>query len=267
LTYDVINITSTFPYQVSDNFIKWNVRTNVVQTIGRFVNFVNVSERTDQSDLPFFFALPCNVYVQPGQAADWSHGNSFTATSKYYVYSARSLSAIYIFDNELKQLLYKVGGPASDFTFSDRGDVFSTQHAVSIVYEDALSANSIFLILFDNANDDTISLSPRSRGLKLHLDLKMMTASAIFKTYNPLNATCISNFTGSIYQSPHGGYLLNFPTCDWQGIPPQNAYIYKLNAQGVVQYGWTYVIPNQYYNYRMYEIPYIVGEQVIQFNN
>jgi len=258
---EVVNDPSFPGPQIGDIWKRWNIQTNTVVDLGRVSDFITPSFRTAVSDIAYFFSLHCDFNITFLTASDWTHGNSLTESDKFITYSARDLSTIFIFDKTMEHLLYKVGGPHSDFTFPDASDRFSTQHSVAVI--NTKSRNHIDLLFLDNANDDEFSLSPISRGMRLRLDLTTMTASAVWKIYNPLNSNCISNFTGSFFQISEESFLLNFPTCDWNFTPPGLSYNFWIDKTGTILRGNTYFIPQTYFNYRLYVVDYILGEEAL----
>jgi len=249
--------------QASDIFMLWDIKENTLDTLGRISDFITPSTfRTAVSSTPYFFSLHCDFNISFSGADDWTHGNALTESHEFITYSARDLSTFFIFDKSMENLLYTVGGPHSDFTFPDASDRFSTQHTVSIL-KSSRSKNQIEVLLFDNANDAEFSTSPISRGMKLILDLTTMTASAAFKVYNPIISNCISNFTGSFFPLDDGNFVLNFPTCTWNFTPPGLSYNFIVDKTGTILRGNTYFIPATFFNYRLYVIDYILGEEVL----
>lgn len=108
---------------------------------------------------------------------DYFHINSVTVDDDdNLLVSARHTHAVYKLDRETGDILWTLGGRASDFDLPDEA-VFTWQHS-------AARDSDGTLVLFDNharnADDDQ-----SSRGLRLELDEQAMTASVVTEYLPP----------------------------------------------------------------------------------
>jgi hypothetical protein len=136
-----------------------------------------------------FFWRGCDGSVP---SEDWTHSNSlWVMDDGNILISMRQLNQLIAIDPDSGQLVWRLGGPGSDFAFPDASDEFHFQHS-------AKQLPNGNILLFDNGN-----LRPEedggeySRALELELDMVNMTASKVWEyRYTPdLFAVCCSNVT------------------------------------------------------------------------
>jgi len=102
------------------------------------------------------------------KAFDYAHGNAIEEDlDGNFLVSMRNLNAIYKIDHHTGNVIWKLGGRSSDFTFiNDLG--FSGQHDIRRLPSGKIS-------LFDNGN--CAELPKRSRGIEYELDTIKWTAT------------------------------------------------------------------------------------------
>lgn len=131
-----------------------------------------------------------------GPLVDYMHGNSVDLDSSgdFYV-SARHTNTVYKLDRQSGSVEWRLGGPASDFTFvNDPG--FDVQHDARIHDNGTLS-------LFDNGID-----AGRSRAVAYQLNLQDMTAT---RTYQLRFSPDILALTmGGTQELPNGNTLVSW---------------------------------------------------------
>jgi Arylsulfotransferase (ASST) len=116
--------------------------------------------------------------------------------------SARHTSCVYKIDRQSGQVLWRLGGSSSDFSF-DAGATFNFQH-------DARPHADGTLTVFDNAAWGPGSDEPPSHGLRLRLDLSAMHAALVtqYATPDPRLAFAM----GDVQQLPNGDVFIGWGT-------------------------------------------------------
>jgi hypothetical protein len=138
------------------------------------------------------------------------------------VFSCRHLSAVYKIDRETGDIIWKLGGINSDFTFVDDPlNGFSGQHAVRVL------GNNHY-ILFDNGNNH----NPRtSRAVEYVLDTENMTATLVWE-YRQEPGTRYSHYMGNAQRLENGNTLINWAEGDRPKateVTPEGVKVYEMN--------------------------------------
>lgn len=126
---------------------------------------------------------------------DYAHANSIAQDDDgHLMISFRHLDAVYKIDHTTGQVIWRLGGNSSDFTFPNDPDGFSGQHSARRMVNGNYG-------LFDNGN---VTPPPRvSRGVEYILDTVNWTATKVFQ-YDD-NGNTFAPSTGS-YQHDVWGY-------------------------------------------------------------
>jgi len=246
------------PADVGDTLVRWKINSGDVSVMAKTSNFVSRDNRfPPESNLVAFTYIPCkNRSIPQSNTRDWTHGNSLTVSGdgNYLVFSARSLSSVYLLDKETYELKYTIGGAFSDFDFGADAN-FSSQHSVFLL-------NQNRLLLFDNGVYNTERVS---RGLLLRLNFNTMEATKIWDYHVSLNTSCFSQFTGSarkyIDENDVVKYLINFPTCNWNFAGKSGlSYVAELDENGNELGLYVYNVADSSFNYRARPYDTIIGE-------
>jgi len=111
----------TVPADVGDTMVRWKIHSGEVSIETKTSNFISRETRfPPESNLVAFTYIPCkNRSIPQSKTQDWTHGNSLSVSEdgNYLVFSARSLSTVYLLDIETYELKYRIGGELSDFDF------------------------------------------------------------------------------------------------------------------------------------------------------
>lgn len=130
---------------------------------------------------------------------DYCHGNSLEEdTDGNLLVSFRHLNSVYKIDHTTGQILWRLGGKSSDFTFANDSG-FSGQH-------DARRLTNGNISVFDNANT---SVFPQfSRAVEYQLDTVNGIATRVSEyLYNiPFHARAMGNYQ----TTPQGNQLINY---------------------------------------------------------
>jgi Arylsulfotransferase (ASST) len=135
---------------------------------------------------------------------DYFHVNSIDVdTDGNLLVSARNTHAVYKLDRRSGQVLWRLGGKRSDFTFGP-GARFAWQHDARRLPDGTLS-------LFDN--EAAPQVGPQSRGIVLRLDMRRMRATLVrsFVHHPPL----VSVDQGNMQRLADGHFLVGWGHQPW----------------------------------------------------
>ncbi len=181
------------------------------------------------------------TYSQPPKSAgapfDYFHINSVDVDKDgNLVISARNTWAAYKVDHATGRIIWTLGGRHSSFKMGP-GASFAFQHDVRV-----RAIGDMFITLFDDgAGPPTVHT--HSRGLKLFLDTKHMTARWAAGLDHAPNIT--ANFEGSYQQLPGGDNFLGWG---------QQPYVTEFNAHNQVVFDGRFFGGNS--TYRAYRFPW-----------
>jgi hypothetical protein len=145
------------------------------------------------------------TYARP---LDYTHVNSVTEDlDGSLLISGRNTSAIYRVDRETGEVDWTLGGEASDFEMVGDAE-FAWQH-------DAQRQDDGTLTLFDNEAAPLVG--EESRGLRLALDMRAMTATVVTE-YLPPDGR-VSTSQGNLQVRPNGNVFIG-----WGGLPFYSEY-------------------------------------------
>ena len=139
--------------------------------------------------------------------SSWFHINSVDKDNKNnYIVSSRYTHAAHYIEGSTGSVLWNLGG--SHNSFKDLSDghatIFVGQHDVR--WTDNYSGVS----LFDNSADWEEVVAPQSRGVRLKLDFKEMTATLVGEYIHPGSEGILSESQGSMQVLPNGNVLLGY---------------------------------------------------------
>jgi len=180
---------STIRNQTGDTVELWDIDAGTVTRIfNQFDVLDPVVDRTDKSDVNAgFFWHGCNDEIL---SEDWTHSNSISPTlDGNILISIRHLNQVIKVDLDSGSIIWRLGGPRSNFTFPDPADQFYHQHTARETPDGNIT-------VFDNGNfrpDE--EGGAYSRGLELRLDMTTMTAEKVWEyrhTPDEYSACCSS---------------------------------------------------------------------------
>ena len=156
---------------------------------GNFVQSWNSNDFVSPNETLDFWGYAPNVF-------DYCHGNAIEEDEDGNLYlSYRHLNAIHKIDRQTGEIIWRLGGALSDFSFTnDTG--FSGQHDIRILADGSLS-------LFDNSN-----VLENTRGVVYTLDTVQWTANKVFEYIHPVGAT--SKAMGSYSITADGEMVLGY---------------------------------------------------------
>jgi len=132
---------------------------------------------------------------------DAYHHNSFqTQENGDILLNLRNMDMVVMIDHETQEVLWRLGGPESDFTFASPSDVFTQQH-------DAQMLSDHQILLFDNG---TTGANGLARGAEYTLDFEAGTVTLVASWPHP--DSNIASSQGSIQRLEDGGTLIGWGT-------------------------------------------------------
>ena len=157
------------------------------------------------------------------------HANAFNVDPDgNYLLCCRALNEITKINRQTGEIIWRLGGKNSDFTFADSTDIFSMPH-------DIMQLPNGNLTLFDNGNNHT---PPNSRGVEYEIDTINWTAKLVWKfSDNPITN---ANAKGSTRRLPNGNSIIGYGNHSKPGVievHPDNSKAFQLNYEGT---GYSY---------------------------
>ena len=187
--------------------------------------------------IPPTFCAHCN-WEMP--FIDAYHQNSFeTQDNGDILLSIRNMDMVVLIDKLTGDLVWQLGGAASDFVFTDENGAFAQQHDAHLLEDNRL-------LLFDNASGS----SPlTSRGAEYILDYEAGTASLLATWPHPHGSFAGSQ--GSIQRLDGGGTLIGWGTAGSEQF--NGGMVSEYSASGALR-GSIY-FPENYWSYRARKVP------------
>jgi hypothetical protein len=169
--------------------------------------------------------------VTPAGNVDYFHLNSIEPdTDGNYLVSGRHTSTVYKLDRRSGEVIWRLGGKASDFTLGD-GAAFSFQH-------DARRQRDGTITLFDNGatGPGAEQVEPNSRPIRLNVDPARKTAT-LAREYVP-DLPRSSDAMGNLQVLPDGGVFVGWGTVGgWTEFAPDGSVRYDASfADGRASY-------------------------------
>ena len=167
---------------------------------------------------------------------DYFHVNSIDQDGNALLVSARNDSSAYKLDIQTGRIIWTLGGKRSSFKM-EPGASFADQHDIRV-----RAANDRFVTIFDDGAGPP-PVHQESRGLKLFLDLKHMTATRVAQHFHapPL----LANFEGNLQQLPNHDDFVGWG---------QRPYFTEYDSHGKLIFDGRFVDVNS--NYRAYRFPW-----------
>ena len=167
----------------------------------------------------------------PADNVDYFHLNSIDVDiDGNYLVSARHTSTVYKLDRHSGEVLWRLGGKRSDFTFHE-GAAFAFQH-------DARRQRDGTITIFDNGatGPGAEQVEPTSRPIRLGLDLTSRTATLV-REYVPEQPR-LSAAMGNLQVLPDGGVFVGWGTAGgWTEFAPDGSVRYDASfADGRASY-------------------------------
>jgi hypothetical protein len=168
---------------------------------------------------------------------DYFHVNSIDPDSDgNLILSARNTWAAYKVSPLNGAVIWRLGGKRSSFKLAP-GVYWAFQHDVRV-----RANNDLFVTMFDDSAGPPI-VHPQSRGLKLMLDLKHMTARQVAEHVHTPSLS--ANFEGNFQQLPNGDDFLGWG---------QRPYFSEYDPKGALIFDGRFLGGNA--SYRAYRLPW-----------
>lgn len=151
----------------------------------------------------------------PDRPWDFIHLNSVDKSADGtgdYLISARHLDTIYRISSRDGSIIWRLGGPKSNFQLENDLQ-FARQHDARFQENspNLTSSTTTTITLFNNANDGVTFKNNPSKGYVVRLDMKAMTASKVAEYGTvPSKPFIESRGMGNLQQLPNGNTLLSF---------------------------------------------------------
>jgi hypothetical protein len=241
-----VEIDGNTRQQTGDVIVEWD-QGSVTRLVSLFDLLDPAVDRTNASDTTEgFFWMGCD-----GEAPseDWTHANSIWVTDDgSYIVSIRHLNQVIAIAPDLQTVLWRLGGPNSDFIFPDPSDQFYFQHSAKIMPNGNL-------LLFDNGNVRPEAEGGQySRALELELDLANMEARKVweYRSTPDLYASCCS----SVQRLENGNTVMVFGRNVASGV----FTLVEADANGDTVSAVEISSPGKTIQYRAYALDTINGE-------
>ena len=251
--------------QEGDTIGIWNQETGENIIVWDIFDFINPSERTIPDSNLTLPAIMWGGCDRNNTVQDWSHGNSAKTTKSGDVIATfKHLDQIILIDSDFKSLKWRLGGPGSDFAFTNRFDQFYDPH-------DATLLDNGNILLLDNGNGRPFEEGgPYSRILELSLDMNSMTAQKVWEYTRPsLLAPCCGTakrlhngntvmLFGMKLPDSAGGILSMDVIRSGKCCSP--FYIFEVDQSGNMVWEVEHSIKGQVAQYRIFPDDSIMGE-------
>jgi Arylsulfotransferase (ASST) len=156
------------------------------------------------------FLNPEGTAQNSSTAWDYFHLNSITKSpDSHYLISARHTSTIYKINGTSGAIIWRLGGPLSNFTLG-RGVSFGGQHHARYISQ---STDVDIISLFDNTGhgpEKPLSESDTSLGKIIELNHHTNSANLIQSFAPPLNHPLLAFSQGSLQTLPNNNVLINW---------------------------------------------------------
>ncbi|MBN1781920.1 aryl-sulfate sulfotransferase [bacterium] len=140
------------------------------------------------------------------------------------VISSRHMSEVTKINRQTGDIIWRLGGNHSDFTFVDDPlDGFSGQHAARVLGDG-------HYLMFDNGNEHS---QPQSRAVEYALDTLAMTATMVWE-YRNEPGTVYSSYMGNAQRLPNGNTLINWaigPRPKATEVTADGEKVYEMNYE------------------------------------
>lgn len=179
--------------QEGDTIGIWDQAAGTNEIVWSTLDFIDPSDRTVPESnrrlpgFPLWGGCDRDRDVQ-----DWTHADSLSmAEDGSVLIGLRNLDQVVAIAADFKSILWRLGGPGGEFTFTDPTDKFYRPHSVV-----ALPNGNV--LLFDNGNHRPGEEGGEySRGIELALDMDNMTVRKVweYRLQPDMFSPCCSNVT------------------------------------------------------------------------
>jgi regulation of enolase protein 1 (concanavalin A-like superfamily) len=155
---------------------------------------------------------------------DFPHMNAIDIDyDGHILVSNRHLSEVTKINRQTGEIIWRLGGAHSDFTFvNDPLNGFRNQH-------DSRSLGNNRYSVFDNGN---LHNPPQSRAVEYELDLDKKTATLVWEFRGPENRNFYTHYMGNNQCLPNGNVFINWVTGDnpkAMEVTPAGDVVYEMN--------------------------------------
>lgn len=216
----------------------WDPETGDVEVLWQWWDFMSPN---DTNDLLFATNKKKDI-----------HTNSLNLSPDgNFIVSARHLNQVFLVSSETGEVLWRLGGPESDFRFRDEADQFYHQHQAWQLPDGGV-------LLFDNGNTRPEDEGGEySRALRLELDFDRMIARKVWEFR--MDPDIYSDAVSGVTPMKNGNVLVTFGrTPELETIPMAIA---EVNDEGsavwTARLTWSPLAP---WSYRAYPTSTLAGE-------
>jgi hypothetical protein len=181
---------------------------------------------------------PAQVENVRGPSVRVSHMNAIDVDEDgHLLVSSRHLSEVTKINRQTGQVIWRLGGPHSDFSFvNDPLNGFSCQHDIRVVGQRRYT-------VFDNGNDHH---PPVSRAVEYELDPNAGTATLVWE-YRAVPDR-YAYHQGNAQRLPNGNTLINFVLAEYPKVT-------EVNRDGEIEFEMDFVKPGTI-AYRVFRFPW-----------
>ena len=212
----------------------WRVVDRIIQEVDEEGSLL--SSMAGHDHIPPTVCTHCNWQAS---LIDAYHHNSFETLENGDLRCASARGTVVRIDKQTGEVVWQLGGPGSDFDFTDAHGPFAQQH-------DAHWLEGDRILLFDNA---TGSQPLTSRGVEYQLDVDAGTATILATWPHPDGSFAGSQ--GSIQRLENGGTLIGWGTAgsEEHGGGMVSEYDASWALVGTIYF------PANHWNYRARKVP------------
>ncbi|MBM3934584.1 MAG: hypothetical protein FJ319_09830 [SAR202 cluster bacterium] len=239
--------------QEGDTIGIWDPATGKNEIVWNIFDHISPADRTSPNSN---FTLPGHPIWggcdRDESVQDWSHGNSATvAADGTVLVSLGHLNQVVLISADFKDVLWRLGGPGSDFSFLDDTDAFYGQHTAWLLPNGNV-------LLFDNGGARPREEGGRfSRALELRLNQATKVASVRweYRAVPPKFSECCSSA-----QRLDGGNTLVLFGGAGGDLCCREFTIVEEDSFGLEAWKVVHISPGKPNQYRVYPADSIMGE-------
>jgi len=229
-----VNVADSVPDPLSPNRAIIDCLIQEQDSIGNVTWFWRASDH-----IPPTWCTHCNW---SSNLMDSYHHNAFQVLGNGDILLClRNMDMVVRIDKATGNIVWKLGGPFSDFSFGADSEAFRHPHDAQL-----LGDNEDHLLLFDNG---TGKLSPVTRGVEYVIDLSSEVVTQVEEWVHPDGNYASSQ--GSIQRLETGGTLIGWGTASSEEFG--GGMITEYTADGSMSGGIYF--PSNHYTYRARKVP------------
>jgi hypothetical protein len=247
-----VAIGNNVTLQCGGTIEEWDMQQKTINHLASLFDLLDpVQDRAVDSDTTAGFFWQGNNNQFAPMVEDWTHSNSLDVLPDGSILmSNRHINQVVNIKPDFSGINWTLGGPGSDFTFTDPTDQFYHQHYVKVLPNG-------HILMFDNGNTRPASEGGEySRALELELDFTTMQVNKVWEyRYSPdLFANCCS----SVQRLDNGNTVIDFGQDS--GHNPPIANLVEIDPDGKMIMNIQISSPGKNIQYRAYPINSISGE-------